>query len=149
MEYRLACDLSDKIAAFGSVNGNFMLDTDLNDCLDQEREIPIIHFHGTADGGVNYYPPSFDNALTVGESAEFWQDYNSLDNLLSANKPPIFWKEKPLVKKQLSIWQIDELKKANKEISYIEMLCKKNPKFAKIIFFKFISSICKKANNFS
>ena len=79
MAYRLACDLSDKIAAFGSVTGNFMLDTDLNDCLDQEREIPIIHFHGTADGVVNYYPPSFDNALTVGESIDFWSNYNNLD----------------------------------------------------------------------
>ena len=80
MSYRLACDLSDKIAAFGSVTGNFMLNSSLNDCLDQGREIPIIHFHGTADGVVNYYPPSFDNSLAVQESIEFWSNYNSLDN---------------------------------------------------------------------
>jgi len=76
-------------------------------------------------------------------------NYNNLDSLLSDNKPPIFWKERPLVKKQLSIWKIDELKKTNKEISYVEMLCKKNPQISKIIFFKFISGICKKANSFS
>ncbi len=80
MSYRLACDLSDKITAFGSVTGNFMLNTSSNDCEDQNREIPIIHFHGTADGVVNYYPPSFDNALTVQESIVFWSNYNSLDN---------------------------------------------------------------------
>ena len=78
MAYRLACDLSDKIAAFGSVTGNFMLDNQFNDCLDQEREIPIIHFHGTADPVVNYYPPSFDGSLTVNESINFWSDYNNL-----------------------------------------------------------------------
>ena len=78
MAYRLACDLSDKIAAFGSVTGNFMLDNQFNDCLDQEREIPIIHFHGTADPVVNYYPPSFDGSLTASESINFWSDYNNL-----------------------------------------------------------------------
>jgi len=78
MSYRLACDLSSKIAAFGSVTGNFMINTVENDCLDQDREIPIIHFHGTADEVVNYFPPSFDESLTVGESIDFWSDYNNL-----------------------------------------------------------------------
>ena len=78
MSYRLACDLSSKIAAFGSVTGNFMINTEENDCLDQDREIPIIHFHGTADEVVNYFPPSFDGSLTVGESIDFWSDYNNL-----------------------------------------------------------------------
>ena len=80
MSYRLACDLSDKIAAFGSVTGNFMINSSLNDCQDQNRDIPIIHLHGTSDGVVNYYPPSFDYALTVGESIEFWSEHNSLTN---------------------------------------------------------------------
>ena len=79
MSYRLACDLSDKIAAIGSVTGNFMINNDENDCLDQNREIPIIHFHGTADAVVNYYPPSFDGALTVEESINFWTNYNNLN----------------------------------------------------------------------
>jgi len=78
MSYRLACDLSSKITAFGSVTGNFMINAEANDCLDQEREIPIIHFHGTSDAVVNYYPPSFDGALTAGESIVFWSDYNNL-----------------------------------------------------------------------
>ena len=79
MAYRLACDLSDKIAAFGSVTGNMMINSDLNDCLDMERDVPIIHFHGTADPIVNYYPPTFDQSLTVGESILFWSDYHDFD----------------------------------------------------------------------
>ena len=78
MSYRLACDLSSKIAAFGSVTGNFMINAEENDCLGQDREIPIIHFHGTFDAVVNYFPPSFDQSLTVGESIDFWTDYNDL-----------------------------------------------------------------------
>ena len=79
MAYRLACDLSDKITAFGSVTGNFMLqNVNSNDCIVQDREIPIIHFHGTSDAIVNYFPPSFDQSLTVGESIDFWIAYNDL-----------------------------------------------------------------------
>ena len=78
MSYRLACDLSSRVAAFGSVTGNFMINTEENDCLDQDREIPIIHFHGTEDAVVNYFPPSFDQSLTVGESIDFWSEYNDL-----------------------------------------------------------------------
>ena len=50
-------------------------------------KIPIIHFHGTNDGVVNYYPPSFDQSLTVSESIDFWSDYNNLtlESLESTN----------------------------------------------------------------
>ena len=74
---------------------------------------------------------------------------NNLDNLLNFFKPTIFWKEKPLVKKQLSIWSLSDLKKLLNQINNTELLCKKNPQISKIIFFNFFSKICRKANNFS
>ena len=74
---------------------------------------------------------------------------NSLDNLINTSRPAIFWKEKPIVKKQLSIWGLDDLKKVISEINNTELLCKKNPQISNSIFFNFFSSICKKANNFS
>ena len=74
---------------------------------------------------------------------------NNLDNLINSTKPPIFWKEKPLVKKQLSIWSLNDLKKMIGDINNTELLCKKKPHISKIIFFNFFSQICKKANNFS
>ena len=80
MTYELACELSDKIAAFGSVTGNFMLNDDQN-CTPQ-KEVPIMHIHGTADAVVDYYPPSFDGALTVSESIDFWNDINKLDSVI-------------------------------------------------------------------
>jgi len=74
---------------------------------------------------------------------------NNVVNLINNVKPAIFWQEKPLVKKQLSIWSLNDLKKIIGQINDIELLCKKNPKISKIIFFNFFSEICKKANNFS
>ena len=79
------------------------------------------------------------------------QDVKSvnLDNLLNASKPAIFWKEKPIVKKQLSMWSLDELNKIIVEINKTELLCKKNPQVSNIIFFNFFLEICTKANNYS
>ena len=74
---------------------------------------------------------------------------NNVDNLISKVKPAIFWQEKSLVKKQLSIWSLNDLKKIIGKINDTELLCKKNPQISKIIFFNFFSEICKKANNFS
>ena len=76
-------------------------------------------------------------------------DYNNIDNLLDAAKPPIFWKEKPLVKKQLSIWNLQELNVIINEINSTELLCKKNPQISQVIFFNFFTKLCKKANNYS
>ena len=80
---------------------------------------------------------------------ELETNYNNLDSLLNASKPPIFWKEKPMVKKQLTIWSINDLKTIISEINDIEVLCKKNPQISKIIFFNFFTKICAKASNYS
>jgi len=76
-------------------------------------------------------------------------NYTDIDNLIKSAKPPIFWKEQPVVKKQLSIWHLNDLKKAIYEISNVELLCKKNPQISKIIFFNFFNKLCKKASNYS
>ena len=87
MSYRLACDLSDKITAVASVTGNFYLIDDGTDCVDQNREIPIMHIHGTLDDVVAYYVNGEtvfggdvygDEDLTIMESIDFWTDYNNL-----------------------------------------------------------------------
>jgi DNA polymerase-3 subunit delta len=74
---------------------------------------------------------------------------NNLDNIINTSKPPIFWKEKPIVKKQLSIWSLDDLRKIIDQINNTELLCKKNPLAAKAIFYKFFLDVCVKANSYS
>ena len=76
-------------------------------------------------------------------------NYSNLDSLLNASKPPIFWKEKPMVKKQLTVWNLDSLNLIMAEINNTELLCKKNPQLSKMIFFNFFTKLCKQANNYS
>jgi len=84
--------------------------------------------------------------LKIKEEAS--KSYN-LDALLNTCKPPIFWKEKPIVKKQLSIWRLKDLKEIVPNINNIEILCKKNPHVSNNILLNFFTNICKKANSFS
>jgi len=76
-------------------------------------------------------------------------DQENLENLLNSCKPPIFWKEKPIIKKQLSIWKLNDLKKIIQDINNTEILCKKNPNTSNSIFLNLFLEICKKASSFS
>ena len=71
------------------------------------------------------------------------------ENLINNYSPPIFWKEKPIVKKQLAIWKLKDLNKIISDINKTEILCKKNPNISASIFLNFFMEICKKANSFS
>lgn len=81
MAYELACNLSHKITAFGSVCGNFMLNED--QACDQNRKIPIIDFHGTGDPFVAYDVAfegifSDDGSLLFNENLKYWRNLNEL-----------------------------------------------------------------------
>ena len=69
-----------------------------------------------------------------------------VDVIINSFKPPIFWKDKPIIKKQLSIWKIEDLKKIINNINEIELSCKKNPLLSKVIFFNFFNKLCKQAS---
>ena len=50
----------------------------------------------------------------------------NLDLTISSYKPPIFWKEKDVVKRQVKSWSIQEIKEVIYKINDLEILVKKN-----------------------
>ena len=72
---------------------------------------------------------------------------NNIEQAISACKPPIFWKDKPLVTQQMSAWKEDHLKNLIYRTNEIELLIKKNSSVAKNILSDFIINNSKKANN--
>ena len=50
----------------------------------------------------------------------------NIDLTISSFKPPIFWKEKDVVKKQIQSWSEDEVKNMIYKINDLEILVKKN-----------------------
>ena len=51
---------------------------------------------------------------------------NNLELTISAAKPPIFWKDKEIIKQQIINWKTESLKKSLYEINELELLIKKN-----------------------
>ena len=62
----------------------------------------------------------------------------SIDQAILNFKPPIFWKDKELVKKQIKIWTLDKTYKLIDEINKIELNIKKNSINSLKILFDFI-----------
>jgi len=78
---------------------------------------------------------------------ELVEDKNNIEEAISACKPPIFWKDKPLVTQQIRSWNKDHLKDLIYKTNEIELLIKKNSSVAKNILSDFIINNSKKTNN--
>ena len=78
---------------------------------------------------------------------ELIDEKNNLEQAVSLFKPPIFWKDKPLVVQQVKSWKKDKLKNLIYESNEIEFLIKKNSSLGKNILSDFIINNSKKTNN--
>ena len=78
---------------------------------------------------------------------ELVDEKNNIEQAVSSFKPPIFWKDKPLVTQQIRSWKKDKLKSLIYKSCEIELLIKKNSSVAKNILSDFIINNSKKTNN--
>ena len=73
----------------------------------------------------------------------------NLDQIFNQIRPPIFWKEKEDVKKQVRLWNEKKLNLIIKKINEIELNCKKNHELSTNITLDFLSTVCDEVNNYS
>ena len=52
---------------------------------------------------------------------------NNVEETISSFRPPIFWKDKDIIKKQLKIWELNDIQEFIININNLESLVKKNP----------------------
>ena len=78
---------------------------------------------------------------------ELVDEKNNIEQAITIFKPPIFWKDKPLVIQQIKCWEKNELKSLIYKTNEIEYLIKKNSSMAKNIMSDFIINNSKKINN--
>ena len=71
----------------------------------------------------------------------------SLETVISNYKPPIFWKDKEIVKQQLKLWKKESLKKLIYEVNLTELQIKKNISLSLNILLNFIFKNSKTINN--
>ena len=72
---------------------------------------------------------------------------NNIEMAISSFKPPIFWKDKPLIMRQIKVWGKSELENLIYKTNEVEFLIKKNSSLGKNILFDFIIDNSKKINN--
>ena len=69
----------------------------------------------------------------------------SVDSLINNHKPPIFWKDKPIIKKQLENWSKSKVRELIININKIELFFKKNNSSGLMIIFNFIYETSEKS----
>jgi len=142
----------DEIKSLINFSGDYKSDILINECLcgntSQYKKI-ISELYDSAVNQIMLLRILSNKIQRLLKIKEQQNKDETIDSLINAIKPSIFWKEKPMVKKQLSIWNLDELKKLIDDANNTELLCKKNPQISKNIFFNFVSDICTKASNSS
>lgn len=74
LSHRLACELSDRIAAIAPVAGVIAV----TEC-EPERPVPVLHFHGTLDTVVPYDGHEQNNFPSVAETMSAWAERNGCD----------------------------------------------------------------------
>ncbi|MFO0613627.1 MAG: PHB depolymerase family esterase [Polyangiaceae bacterium] len=67
LSHRLACEMSERIAAIGPVSGTMAIDA----CA-PSRPVPVMHFHGTSDFVVAYANGGLSGAKGVDETMAGW-----------------------------------------------------------------------------
>ena len=65
---------------------------------------------------------------------------NNIDQVISGFKPPIFWKEKDIVKKQAQSWTTGEIKEIIYKVNNLEALVKKNSTNSMLFVSNFVSN---------
>lgn len=84
MSFKLACELSDRIAAIGSVTGSMTLGSP-NGC-NPTHPVPVMQIHGTADATVDYNGTVFSEP--VSSVLDFWKNFNNCDPTATIENMP-------------------------------------------------------------
>lgn len=69
---------------------------------------------------------------------DIFNEKKNIDQTIANAKPPIFWKDKDIVKKQIKSWTLNQVEKLILEISEIELLIKSNAQNSIYILSDFI-----------
>ena len=75
------------------------------------------------------------------------KENKNIDQLITSFKPPIFWKDKEIIKEQIKNWTLKKVENLIYKINEIELLIKKNSSNSINILFDFIITQSNKTNN--
>jgi len=141
---------SEEILKLTNLAENYDVSELLNNCLSKnsKKTINILNENNFTLEDCILIIRSFSNKLKrLHEIHKQFKKNKNLDSVISSYKPPIFWKDKDSIKKQINKNELKNIEKMIFKTNDIELLIKKNSSNAVSIMSNFIIDNSKQTNN--
>ena len=119
---------------------NDLVDTSLSKNSQKISEI-INESNYKAQDGIIILRTFLQKAKRLLKLYEAQNENESFDNLINNYKPLIFWKDKPIVRRQLENWSKSKIKDLIEEINKTEIFLKKNSSISLMLAFNFVYEV--------
>ena len=119
---------------------NDLVDTSLSKNSQKISEI-INESNYKAQDGIIILRTFLQKAKRLLKLYEAQSENESFDNLINNYKPLIFWKDKPIVRRQLENWSKSKIKDLIEEINKTEIFLKKNSTIGLMLAFNFVYEV--------
>ena len=120
---------SKEILKLINLSENYGLSELIDNCLAQNKNktIKILNENNyNTEDGIIILRTFLAKAKRILKLATQLEENNDINKTINSAKPPIFWKDKEIVKIQLSKWKLKQIKKLIKNINDLELEIKKN-----------------------
>ena len=120
---------SEELLKLVNLSENYGLSELIDNCLAQNenKTIKILNENNyNTEDGIIILRTFLAKAKRILKLANQLKRNNDINKTINSAKPPIFWKDKEIVKIQLSKWKLKQIKKLIKNINDLELEIKKN-----------------------
>ena len=116
---------------------NELVDTSLSKNSQKASEI-VSESNYKSEDGILILRTFLQKAKRLLNLYEKYDQNLSFDSLINNHAPPIFWKDKPIIKKQLECWSKSKIKDLIMNINRTEIFIKKNSSISLMLVFNLI-----------
>jgi DNA polymerase III subunit delta len=143
---------SDQVLKITNLSENHSINELINNCLAKNKKITLKIMNE------NIF--SFEDSIIITRTLlnfskrllkllEKKEENINLEQLISSHRPPIFWKDKEIIKTQIMNWTSFKIRNIIFKTSNVELQLKKNSLNALNIIFDFLIELCSATNNSS
>ena len=141
---------SEDIAKLTNLAENYSISELIDNCLAKNKRKTLHIFNENnlnSDEVILIFKSFLYKLKRLKKIKEYLSKNKNIDEVLSTIKPPIFWKDKEIIKQQLIYWDLGEINLLIKKTNYVEMIIKKNSNTSNLIVNNFILENLIKTNN--
>ena len=120
---------SEKISKLVNLNEDYSVSELIDNCLakNQKKTIYILNENNfSAEECVLIIRVFLNKSKKILELSSIFEKNQNIDLTISAAKPPIFWKDKEITKKQIYLWKPKHVKNLIYKLHELELITKKN-----------------------